>query len=609
MMFTKTADLMPADGFSTAFPKYMDLFKTDSSNESLNYKIGVSYLNSRSQKTKAVPYLEKAVASLNSYTANGASVKSEVPLIAYKYLGDAYIYSYKFDLAISSFEKFKIILPNDKNTDQRILEELNWKIKLCKIARESEGLIVCPKGVVNEDKKYFEETDFSGIKDSLALVAEKFYSSYVPPGKNVKIKGTETTVATSVDGQMVLVYKSDKKNGSLYASRLSDNQWTEPEKLSANLNENGWEPDEFVSADGKTLYFSSNRAGGFGGMDIYKCKKIPNGEWSKAINLGPVINSAFDEKNPFIYPDGATLYFNSNRFKNKEEFDIYSSILSISGGWKPPLNIGFPTSNAKDDADYTVASSENIVDASLLKKEKYPALKKEKYTDKDTYIITFFDTKHIPLTLIKGGIIGADGKIIKDPEINVTDNKTGEILGVYHCNNKGEYMFIIPQERNINITYKSEGYLFQSANINILTDNNYYQKAPPLYLQPIETNSKIILDNIFFESDKTSLSDLSKTELENVFQLLTKNPGIEVEIAGYASPKTSKESARERMKLAEERAASVINYLVEKGINKNRLFVNAYGKAEEEKPGLKISGDKNDEKLNWLELKVLKITW
>jgi outer membrane protein OmpA-like peptidoglycan-associated protein len=403
----------------------------------------------------------------------------------------------------------------------------------------------------------------------------------------------ETTVATSVDGQIILVYKADKENGNLYYSHLNGNHWTTLEKLSNNINTLGDETDEFISADGNTAYFSSDRMQGFGGKDIYKCKKLMNGKWDKPVNLGPTINTAFDEKDPFIFPDEHTLYFNSNRFKNRKQFDIYTSMLSGSETWMPPTSVGYPVSNTNDNNNYYLASAgyRNTV---------VSALKEKTYVERNTYLITFFDTKHRPITLIKGSVVDIAGEALKDPEIKVTDNETEDILGIYRPDNRtGKYMFILPFEKNINITYSAAGYLFYSSNIRISAEDNYYQKDSAVYLRPIEINGRIILNNIFFEADQVSLSKASNTELDNLLLLLTKNPQLVIEIKAYTNVKNKKkstESFRRRETLNKERPLEVVSYLVEKGIDEKRFIIKGHRKYNRIKLNKNIAKSEQQEK-------------
>src|ERR1035437_3237959 len=544
--FAEVDDLFLNDRFAVALPYYRNFLKNDSSNTNLNFKIGVCYLNSRSQKVKAIGYLEKAVGVAS-------------PIVAYKFLGDAYHLAKKFDLAIASYDKFKKVFLADKPKDISILEEVNWKIEMCRFGKKLQELDTI-RGNLNtnsyKDKNAikninFNYTDYTsamsldqstmtftfqrpdGIKKKLPEDGKYFEDIYIPvktnliPAPKTVIDTTtnrnEASVATSVDGQIVLTYKDDKGDGNLYITRLTGNQWSSPEKLNKPVNTKGWESNEFISADGYTLYFTSNRAGGFGGKDIYVCKKLPDGEWGKATNLGPVINTPFDEEAPFIYSDGLTLFFSSNKNKQSCCFDIFSSTLSMDGTWTEPTKIGYPVKTVVDDIFYATTNHKEASSA---------AIKENVQDKKDTYLVTFIDQKGTPFTVLKGKVVYTDSEIQGYIKITVTDNETGEILSVYNSNYKtGDYLLTLPPGRKNNITYEADGYLFQSESMDISKKASYYEIQKIVQLSPVVPGSRVFLNNIFFDSDGTTLRSVSNVELNKLFLLLSMHPGMIVELS------------------------------------------------------------------------------
>src|ERR1035437_5125919 len=257
--FAEVDDLFLNDRFAVALPYYRNFLKNDSSNTNLNFKIGVCYLNSRSQKVKAIGYLEKAVGVAS-------------PIVAYKFLGDAYHLAKKFDLAIASYDKFKKVFLADKPKDISILEEVNWKIEMCRFGKKLQELDTI-RGNLNtnsyKDKNAIKNINFfytdytsamsldqstmtftfqrpDGIKKKLPEDGKYFEDIYIPvktnliPAPKTVIDTTtnrnEASVATSVDGQIVLTYKDDKGDGNLYITRLTGNQWSSPEKLNKPVN-------------------------------------------------------------------------------------------------------------------------------------------------------------------------------------------------------------------------------------------------------------------------------------------------------------------------------------------------------------------------------------
>lgn len=563
---TEADDLFAKEAYSSAVPRYLDLLKNDSLNILLNYKIGVCYLNSRSQKLKAIEYLVK-----------GGGTGS--PAMTHKFLGDAYQIANKYELALKCYEKFKKLYVKSQPKDQSIIEEVNWKIDMCKIGKALQAIdtgkvILNPENIhysssfsrdqstmtytfqradvknkTSEDSRYFEEIH-------IPKTGAARFNNIIDTATNIN----EATVASSVDGQIVLTYRNDKGQANLYITRLIGNQWTPPEKINKSINLTGWEPNEFISADGHTLYFASDRPGGFGKNDIYVCKKLSTGEWGKASNLGPAINTPYDDEAPFIYSNGRTLFFSSNKHKQSCCFDVFTSTLSNEGTWTEPIKVGYPIKTNADSPLYAATTA--------------AATKAALYEGKDLYRATFIDQNKTPFTILKGKVIDASGKLSRSVKITVTDNETGEISGVYTAHYKtGDYVIILPPGRNNNITYESNNCLFQSENIDMIKKNTDYEIYKAIQISPLTTGSKIVLNNIFFDFDRSSLRPVSNVELKNLFDLLSKESDIVIELSYMIN---LKENNKYNEKLSLQRAQEVANYLTGKGIHKERVLVKEF---------------------------------
>lgn len=595
--------------FASVWPYYMDLLKKDSSNSDLNYKMGMCYLNSRSQKAKAVNCFKKVIGS--SVKETNASVN------AYRLLAEAAYATSNFDLAVENYDKYKKALLETKGSSQPVIDEATRKIELCKISKELKEMkelvatLISHKfsspdknsttptldystsispdqstlifkfkrrgrlDQINSDNEYFEELD---VLSPIETVQAK-----IPDTSTVK---KEATVATSVDGQIMLIYKDDNGVANIYTSFLDGNDWTTPEILDKSINTKGWEADEFLSADGNELYFTSSREGGFGGKDIYKSTKLPNGEWSKAVNLGPKINSSFDEQAPFVHPDGATLFFSSNRYKKKGTYDVFTSTLSDSG-WKEPISVGYPEHKNGIEPSGTVKQS-----------------KDRNKNKNDNCTVTFINQKKTPLTLVKGKIVDADGKIPRYIEITVRNIETGEIAGIYHCNSKtGQYQFIAPPGKNNHVVFEAAGYLFHTENVDISKETDFYKAGHTIALVPLAAGSKDVLNNIFFENSKAVLLPASHVELDKVFDFLTLNPKASIEISGYAS----KTDPAFDSKLFEAKIQSIIDYLTDKGIHKERLASNVYNFETKKKRKKRKEANAEEIAAGKIQIKVLEI--
>ncbi len=616
---------------SAALPLYLELYKSDTSNANICYLIGDCYLRARSGKAKALPYLEKAMPSISNKYDEGSSKERNAPLLTYKLLGDAYHIHSKFDQAIVSYERYKKELLFYKYKDSENLKDANRKIEMCNTAKELVAIPINVKienmgknlnsayadyspvltadqqtmifttrriestgGQLTPDGKYFEDIYISNYNGSAWSPAESI-------GKPINTDGNEASVGISPDGQEILIYKDDNGDGNIYSTTLNGDVWSTPIKLNSNINSKHWEPSAFISADGHAIYFISDRPGGFGGRDIYVSQKTEKGDWGKAVNMGNLINTAFDEDAPFIHPDGITLFFSSNGHNTMGGFDIFYSSLSDDGTkWLAPVNVGYPINSPDDDIFYVVSPDKT--------KAYYSSFKEGGLGEKDNYTITFLNQKQAPLTLLKGIVKDVNGNVPQDIEITVTDNETGKIAGVYRPNSKtGQYLFILTPGKNYNISYEADGFLFYSENREIAKKTNYYEIYKAIQLPPITVGSKIVLNNVFFDFDKATLRKASNVELRNIIRFLTKYPKVSIEISGYTD---SKGTADYNLKLSNERATAVVNYLVVKGISKERLVAKGYGETSPDATNQKADGSDNPEgrQMNRrVELKIIEI--
>jgi tetratricopeptide (TPR) repeat protein len=601
----ETEFLFSTNKFAAALPYYQKLLLTDSLNAELNYKTAVCYFNSRSQKEKALPYIKKTIL-INKKEA-------QMQTAAYKLLADACFATSHFDEAIAAYKNYEALL-DAKATEQSSIREINKQIEICRMAKELKELRELTFSLVNQrfsdttkktNSTYHYYTSSSSTDQStLTLTFKKqpqkskepsdkdlYEENYVPSHLNelqfpentdTSTVARETTVATSIDGQIILIYRNEEGEGNLYTSRLVGNEWTVPEKISKNNNINGWEPNEFISADGEAMYFAAEREGGFGGKDIYKSVKNANGEWSKAINLGYPVNTAFDDEAPVMHPDGVTLYFSSNRSKIKNRFDIFTYSLKDTGN--SVNNVGYPLTKQNT----TISLSE----------------RKEKDITKDNYAATFINSKNAPLTLIKGKVICKDLERIPYIEITVTDNETGKIMGLYEAERStGHYSCILPTNKNCNITFETENHIFHSENINNPNDSNFYKLYKTIELRPVSENSSEILNNVFFIPNEVSLIPTSFPELKRLSRLMIKNPKLIIELSVSIN---TKEKESEIIKLSENRIQIVTKYLIEKGIDKERIEQKIYLNLKKKKKRKKDDTDKKENIPDKIQLQIIK---
>jgi tetratricopeptide (TPR) repeat protein len=562
--------------YGEVWPYYKDRLRSDSTNAEWNYRMGLCYLNSRSQKEKAIDLLKKADLSYSKQNA--------VPSTSYKQLAEAFYLAGAFEDAGNNYEKYRKAILAEKKATPESMQWIDQEIEMCKMAEEIKEL----KELANcyQDHKCNNPVRIPAKLSSISKVNRKtpaairFFPEKELFEESARMEPTiiktsnketdtssypvETTLASSVDGQIILIYKNEEGRGSVYLTALKGNEWTASENLNKMIgNYGGWESNEFISADGKVMYFTSDRTGGFGGKDIYKCNRTSEGEWGRAVNLGSKINSAADELAPFIHPDGITLYFSSNR-KRPRGFDNFTSVCNENGEWSEPVSVGYPASKNKASAV-----------SSLNSKDVKPIFEKENYR------ITFVSPKKIPISVIRGKITKDGNKNSAGIDLIVADNETAETSAIYQVDDKtGRYVCIIPAGKNNNITYEAEGYLFQSENINHPKEANFYNFYHPIKLSPLEEGAKVKLNNIFFEYNKAVLTKASTIELKRIADLLNKYPKMEIEF----SQSISKRTTDIEKKLIRARLESLVNAISQMGIDKKRMSVNVHRKRKREQP-------------------------
>lgn len=594
-------------GYADAIPGLLALYKEDPTNCNLAFKLGVCYRNSRQLRSQAIPYFSAATVSVSPGYKGSSYKERRAPLIAYQYLGDAYHLEYKFDKAIEAYEKFITVMADDKSTDKASVEETNRKIQMCKTGKK---LMATPDHVkienlgANINSSYADyapvltadqktliftsrrKETTGGKMDDLGNYFEDIYMSNktstgwdkaVGIGPPINTEFNEATVGISPDGQTILIYKDDNGDGNIYSTTLSGDVWGTPVKLNDNINSKYWEPSAYISADGSTMYFISNRPGGYGGRDMYMSKLV-DGDWGKAVNMGPTINTPYDEDSPFIHADGVTLSFSSNGHNTMGGFDIFTSIMAPDGTWPEPVNAGYPINTTDDDVFYLVTPNS--------KKAYFTSFREGGLGEKDIFTVTYLDKKETALTLVQGTVLYNDTKPAKDVVITVTDNANGKLIGTYYPNSKtGKFLYILTPGKNYNITYETPGHLFYSDNIDIPKDSKYYETYKSISLVPLVVGNKMTLKNIFFDFDKATLRTESTVEINNLLKLLKTNPSMKVEISGYTDDKGTDAY---NQKLSEDRAQAVVDKLVQSGVNKARLTSKGYGKrmpaAHNEKP-------------------------
>ncbi len=599
--------------YSGALSAYLKAYEANPDDASLNFKIGLTYLYSDT-KSKAALYIDKA------YRLN-PGVHQDIDY----HLGVAFQNTNEFKKAIRHFDDFK-------RKNKKLASIADEKIAECMMA---DSLAQNELNVIIENLGEIINTKFSeyspiisadgntmiftsnrsdnearvkaGMNFEDIYISTKTGNAWSPPKKiseNINTdKYNEAAASLSPDGKTLFLY-SEEGAGDIHISKLEGNVWSKPVPLNRNINTGMfWETSATLSPDGKKLYFTSNRDGGYGELDIYVSELDAKGDWGKAVNLGPTINTSEDEDSPFIHADGVTLYFSSNGHRRLGNSDIFFSELR-GNKWTKPENIGYPINSWEYDGFFSISSDK--------KKAYYSTVKEGGKGGTDIYSITFLEPKYKPkpkpvvavsappvkknddfvaafiqeqknkkvVTILKGKVID---ELTAEPlaaTISLVDNQTNTVVSKISTDEvNGDFELIIPHGGNYGVTTEKSGYLFNSINFSLPAFAEYQEIDTHIIMVKAEIGSKVVLKNIFFDPRKTELKAESVAEVEKIKELLLGNPALRVQINGHTdnTELSGSGNAASYKELSLKRASAVITYLTSQGIASSRLSAKGFG--------------------------------
>ena len=475
--------LVAEENYSEALRYFQEAYRTDSSGANINFKVGLCILKVGLNKKTSLTYLSRAVRDVTRNYDEYDYRQKKAPEMSYYFAAQAYHLNYEFDSAEVYFNKYKAIIGTRNATLAAEIENrLRWcaQAKILVTSPLPLALTLLPDSVnseldeyspvfsLDENTIYFTSkregprTPDGDFYEDIFVSERKPDSTWSTPRvvPSIQTPTNEASISLSADGQTLFIYK-DENGGDIYASVSDGKDWSQPVPLGSDINTKYWEPHACLSADGQTLYFVSDRPGGFGGRDLYRCVKLPNGRWSKALNMGPQVNTAFNEDAPFIHPDQTTLFFASEGHSSMGGFDIFFTVKDDEGNWSTPTNAGYPINTTDDDVFFITS-----VDG---KRGYFSATRPDGKGGKDLYLANLEQPKSQPLTLLKGRIYNIDGSpLTQFVEINVTNTQTSELEGTYRPNSRtGTFMVILPPGATYLISYVVDGQEYSNEIIDV----------------------------------------------------------------------------------------------------------------------------------------------
>lgn len=417
-------------------------------------------------------------------------------------------------------------------------------------------------------------------------MSEKVKDQWQPamPIKQINSPGNEGAPSLSVDGQFMFFvlcpdmygnYGREGRKGlgscDIFFSQKINGKWSEPVNAGEPINTNNWETQPSFSSDGKTLYFvrGYNTREGIKNQDIYMSQIGFDGKFSTPVKLGPNVNTEGKEESVYIHPDNMTLYFSSDGRPGMGGLDIYMTKRQPTGEWGPAVNLGYPINTFGDENSLLVGPSGKIAYFASERLGGYGGLDIYQFELPESF-------RPEVITYVKGKVYDSLSRKGLDAAFELIDLETQQSVMRSYSAKDGNFLLTLNANHNYALNVSKEGYLFYSNNYSlkgISTDyNNPFIINVPL--QPIDTGYVIELKNVFFDVDKFDLKPESKAELNKLAEFLKKNPTIKGELGGHTDNTGDK---KKNQLLSQNRAKSVLDYLVTAGIDKTRLSFKGYG--------------------------------
>ncbi len=400
------------------------------------------------------------------------------------------------------------------------------------------------------------------------------WSPAIEIGAPINTPGNEGALCVSPDGMTIIITCCSRRDSygscDLYAAHKIGNNWSEPQNLGELVNSESWESQPSLASDGRTLYFVSARRKGFGGSDIYKSTLQEDGSWGAPVNLGDQINTGSDEMAPFIHPDGRTLYFSSKGHPGMGGADLFVSRLDTKGNWSKPENIGYPVNTSKDEINMIINAKGTEAFISAEREDGYGKI--------DIYRFELAQqSRPASVSYVQGKVYDKNTLIPLSATFELIDMQSNAIVVNSSSDPvSGEFVMTLPVDKEYALNVSRNGYLFYSTNFSLKsltkTDSSVKLDIP---MQAVAVGEKVVLNNIFFDTDKSELLPDSKSELDKLISFLTKNIAMQIEIGGHTD---NEGSDAHNLVLSQNRAKSVYDYLITNGIESKRLMYKGYGK-------------------------------
>ncbi|MFZ1688726.1 MAG: OmpA family protein [Flavobacteriales bacterium] len=594
--------------YPQALAQYEKAYAVNPDNADLNLKIGLCHLNGR-QRYMCMPNFEKAV-----------QLEPGTPRVHYL-MGYAYQLNGEWDKAVAEYQLHKENSdgfadpdPMYNTTERNMVECRNGRtLSASPVNAQVENLgaainspnadygVLTPadgsmlmftsrrEGTTGGKLNKFTGEWFEDIYTSRLDKTSGAWSAPANLPAPVNTVENDASVGLFNDGRTLLIYRDVNGNGDIWETTRTGDSWSQPVPLGPNINTKYHESSAWFSYDRQWLFFVSDRPEtGLGGQDIYRSQwDESTATWGQAENLGPDVNTIFDEDGVFVHPDGKTIHFSSRGHNSMGGYDIFTSTYT-NGFWSKARNLGWPI-NGPDDDLYFVLTADGQVGY-------FSSVRSSGLGEDDIYRVRFMpdpvvdtqadmadtdggmpmkDGSEKSTVLIKGHVVTLKLLNGMEADIEIVDVSDASVIARFKSDGKtGEFMAAVPAGRRYAVHMSAPGFLFHSEHIDAPTDGSSVELTMDVSLQPIETGRLEVMRNLFFAKDKADLDQASLGELGQLIEMLRQNPEVRLEIGGHTD---SDGSEAHNTELSERRAQAVVDHLITNGIIRQRLVAKGYG--------------------------------
>ncbi len=547
------------------------------------YRLGLVYFNMKIY-ARAIEHFEKATSLTNEV---------RIRKVIWFDLGDAYLKNGQYDRAA---ETLNLFLQNETVNRGKIerARELLTNAQYALDNKDADAamrqrplsdtvnrfaLQYFPVLTADESELFYtRRIGHSDSHDEDLVVSRKTasgaWSEPVSISKNINTEMNEGTCTISADGRRLIFTSCSGRDNygscDLFESVKTGDEWSVPRNLGPGVNSPAWESQPSLSADGRTLYFVSDRRTGIGRRDIWISTLGEDGQWSKAVNAGRPVNSELDEMSPFIHVNGRTLFFATNGLKGFGGYDIFFSDYDGSS-WSLPENIGNYINNHDDQFSLFITADgkkgyysheetrRDGLSYSKIYEVQIPAEKRLKFRS----------------NYVKGTVRDRQSGKPLSARIELVDLKTNKTVSLVESDSvSGAYLIVLTEGAEYALYANRPGYLFKSLNFNYSDAKDLQPITVDIDLDRVKEGSLVVLNNIFFDTDKYELKEKSTGELQKIIRFMNENPKVKIEISGHTDNVGAADYNRQ---LSLRRATSVYNYLIENGVQSQRMRYKGFG--------------------------------